>query len=359
MIEPEHGDDARASCVDRRGGRAGAPARRCCAAPPTRASTASRSTARRSTSDTVLLLANGARGQRAAARRRRAAARAALRGALARGLPRSSRATLARDGEGATQARDGARRAARARAAEAERAARRIANSMLVKTALFGGDPNWGRILQTVGAARVRARAARAREVAARRAWRSSATAPRPGRRRGARAARALRGAKEVEIAVDLGAGRGRGDGLDLRPHLRLRPDQRGVHDLARGSADSAGCARVASARAALLTPRHFTRSGSPQRCPASGRRRPRRTREPGRERRRHRTGAEAEPRRRSAWPETLRRGVRRPARPQPDPASDGRAMVDGLHADPLDGARRCSRPASTSATRRAAGTRA
>ncbi len=35
------------------------------------------------------------------------------------------------------------------------RAARRIANSLLVKTALFGGDPNWGRILQTVGAARV------------------------------------------------------------------------------------------------------------------------------------------------------------------------------------------------------------
>jgi glutamate N-acetyltransferase/amino-acid N-acetyltransferase len=34
-----------------------------------------------------------------------------------------------------------------------ERVARAIANSPLVKTALYGGDPNWGRIAQAVGAA--------------------------------------------------------------------------------------------------------------------------------------------------------------------------------------------------------------
>jgi glutamate N-acetyltransferase/amino-acid N-acetyltransferase len=34
---------------------------------------------------------------------------------------------------------------------EAERAARAIANSPLVKTALFGRDPNWGRIAQAAG----------------------------------------------------------------------------------------------------------------------------------------------------------------------------------------------------------------
>jgi glutamate N-acetyltransferase/amino-acid N-acetyltransferase len=34
-----------------------------------------------------------------------------------------------------------------------ERVARTIANSPLVKTALYGGDPNWGRIAQAVGAA--------------------------------------------------------------------------------------------------------------------------------------------------------------------------------------------------------------
>ncbi len=37
--------------------------------------------------------------------------------------------------------------------AEAERVARAIANSPLVKTALFGRDPNWGRIAQAAGAA--------------------------------------------------------------------------------------------------------------------------------------------------------------------------------------------------------------
>lgn len=37
--------------------------------------------------------------------------------------------------------------------AEAERVARAIANSPLVKTAFFGRDPNWGRIMQAVGQA--------------------------------------------------------------------------------------------------------------------------------------------------------------------------------------------------------------
>jgi glutamate N-acetyltransferase/amino-acid N-acetyltransferase len=35
----------------------------------------------------------------------------------------------------------------------AERVARAVANSPLVKTALHGGDPNWGRVIQAVGAA--------------------------------------------------------------------------------------------------------------------------------------------------------------------------------------------------------------
>lgn len=56
------------------------------------------------------------------------------------------------DGEGAVRVGrvqvDGA-----ASAAEAERVARAIANSPLVKTALFGRDPNWGRIAQAAGMA--------------------------------------------------------------------------------------------------------------------------------------------------------------------------------------------------------------
>jgi glutamate N-acetyltransferase/amino-acid N-acetyltransferase len=59
---------------------------------------------------------------------------------------------IVRDGEGAARAGrievSGA-----ADQAEAERVARAIANSPLVKTALYGRDPNWGRIAQAAGAA--------------------------------------------------------------------------------------------------------------------------------------------------------------------------------------------------------------
>ena len=37
--------------------------------------------------------------------------------------------------------------------ATVERVARAVANSPLVKAALFGGDANWGRIAQAIGAA--------------------------------------------------------------------------------------------------------------------------------------------------------------------------------------------------------------
>ncbi len=56
------------------------------------------------------------------------------------------------DGEGATRVgRVGVTEAASAE--EAERVARAIANSPLVKTALYGRDPNWGRIAQAAGMA--------------------------------------------------------------------------------------------------------------------------------------------------------------------------------------------------------------
>ncbi|MGX7132781.1 MULTISPECIES: bifunctional glutamate N-acetyltransferase/amino-acid acetyltransferase ArgJ [Enterococcus] len=57
---------------------------------------------------------------------------------------------IARDGEGATKLLE-----VRVVGAETVRAARkiskRIAQSMLVKTAMFGEDPNWGRILSAIG----------------------------------------------------------------------------------------------------------------------------------------------------------------------------------------------------------------
>jgi glutamate N-acetyltransferase/amino-acid N-acetyltransferase len=92
-----------------------------------------------STNDTVLLQASGASGQ-----------------PLPEGLLEAVLMQLAieivRDGEGA--ARTGRIEVSEAATqAEAERVARAIANSPLVKTALFGRDPNWGRIAQAAGAA--------------------------------------------------------------------------------------------------------------------------------------------------------------------------------------------------------------
>jgi glutamate N-acetyltransferase / amino-acid N-acetyltransferase len=92
-----------------------------------------------STNDTVLLQATGASGR-----------------PLPRGLLEAVLTQLAieivRDGEGATRV-GRAEVTEAASAEEAERVARAIANSPLVKTALFGRDPNWGRIAQAAGAA--------------------------------------------------------------------------------------------------------------------------------------------------------------------------------------------------------------
>ncbi len=92
-----------------------------------------------STNDAVMLQATGASGQ------------PLPEGLLDAVLLQLALAVVA-DGEGAT-------RVCRARvegardAGEAERVARAIANSPLVKTALYGSDPNWGRIAQAAGMA--------------------------------------------------------------------------------------------------------------------------------------------------------------------------------------------------------------
>jgi glutamate N-acetyltransferase / amino-acid N-acetyltransferase len=58
---------------------------------------------------------------------------------------------VARDGEGARRVARVVVRGGEPGAVDA--VARAVANSPLVKTALYGGDPNWGRIIQAVGAA--------------------------------------------------------------------------------------------------------------------------------------------------------------------------------------------------------------
>ena len=61
---------------------------------------------------------------------------------------------LARGGEGATKL-VGVRVHGAASEAEARQVSQTIANSLLVKTAIHGADPNWGRILAAAGRAGV------------------------------------------------------------------------------------------------------------------------------------------------------------------------------------------------------------
>lgn len=99
-----------------------------------------------STNDTVLLLANGKSG---------VYEKEAFKEALFK-VMHFLALEMVRDGEGATKlvtyrvtgAKDDR---------EAEIAAKALSDSLLVKTALFGEDPNWGRIASTIGASGVEA----------------------------------------------------------------------------------------------------------------------------------------------------------------------------------------------------------
>ncbi|MCH7579708.1 MAG: bifunctional ornithine acetyltransferase/N-acetylglutamate synthase, partial [Chloroflexi bacterium] len=97
--------------------------------------------------DTVLLMANGAAGGEVIGPHH--AALPLLAAAVERVAVTLTR-KLARDGEGATKlievrVRGGATLAA------ARRAAKSVAGSMLIKAAMFGNDPNWGRVLDAIG----------------------------------------------------------------------------------------------------------------------------------------------------------------------------------------------------------------
>lgn len=100
-----------------------------------------------STNDTVLILANGLAGNLEIRRGSRHGA--AFAGMLAETMAELSR-SLVRDGEGATKVIEITVTEARTQR-EAQRVAYAIANSNLVKTAFFGGDPNWGRIISAAG----------------------------------------------------------------------------------------------------------------------------------------------------------------------------------------------------------------
>lgn len=100
-----------------------------------------------STNDSVFLLASGESGVRVEAGSDDARLMGEALDALLLGLAIS----LVRDGEGAD--RIGRVKVTGGDQAVCERVARAVAESPLVKTALNGGDPNWGRIIQAAGMA--------------------------------------------------------------------------------------------------------------------------------------------------------------------------------------------------------------
>jgi glutamate N-acetyltransferase/amino-acid N-acetyltransferase len=109
-----------------------------------------------STNDTLLVMASGEMGGREL---RRPGEGAAFRAALAK-VCRALAWMMVRDGEGATRVLDVSVTGARSEA-DARLAAHAVATSPLVKTALHGGDPNWGRILAAVGRSGARFSASR------------------------------------------------------------------------------------------------------------------------------------------------------------------------------------------------------
>jgi glutamate N-acetyltransferase/amino-acid N-acetyltransferase len=150
-----------------------------------------------STNDCVMLLANGTGG---------AIVDDATYGEFVAGLRTVCHELalgIVRGGEGATKLVTVTVTGA-ASAADARRAAKAIANSLLVKTAIHGGDPNWGRLIAVAGRAGVAFELSRA----------AVAIGPvvlfrdgRPYDEAAPRAAEYLK-QKDVAVSVDLGSGR-------------------------------------------------------------------------------------------------------------------------------------------------------
>lgn len=152
-----------------------------------------------STSDTAVALASGVAGEVAEAELRQAIAAVCL------DLTRQ----LARDGEGATKLLTVEVTGARDRG-QAKRVAKAILNSPLVKTAVHGADPNWGRVAMAIGKNHddTDIDPERVRIV-----FGDLETYPAfPGEAELARLTEIMR-AEEVTIAVDLGVTDGSGDG--------------------------------------------------------------------------------------------------------------------------------------------------
>ncbi len=99
-----------------------------------------------SPNDTVLLLANGKSGEKVSATSKNCTLFQQALEAVCIYLAKA----IARDGEGATRLIEATVKGAES-LFDARQAARTIISSNLVKTAIHGGDPNWGRIIAAAG----------------------------------------------------------------------------------------------------------------------------------------------------------------------------------------------------------------
>jgi len=149
-----------------------------------------------STNDTVVLLANGASGVTIGDAEYGAFTKALRAVCLELALG------IVRGGEGATKLVTVNVTGAASRD-EARRTAKAIANSLLVKTAIHGGDPNWGRLIAVAGRAGVAFDPSRARVTIGPIVLFDNG---RPYDERASEAADYLT-RQEVTVAVDLGAG--------------------------------------------------------------------------------------------------------------------------------------------------------
>jgi glutamate N-acetyltransferase/amino-acid N-acetyltransferase len=149
-----------------------------------------------STNDTVILLANGASGATIGDAEYAPFAKALRAVCLELALG------IVRGGEGATKLVT-VNVTGAATAGEARRTAKAIANSLLVKTAIHGGDPNWGRLIAVAGRAGVAFNPGRARVTIGPVVLFEQG---RPYDERASAAAEYLK-RNEVAVSVDLGAG--------------------------------------------------------------------------------------------------------------------------------------------------------
>ena len=163
-----------------------------------------------STNDTVLLLANGSAGVDPS----RDAATWGLFEEAVQAVARWLALAIVRDGEGATRFLE-IRVSGAATETAAREVGRAVARSALVKTAIHGGDPNWGRVLAAAGAAgvalapdRLRLDAAGAADRDAPGPWLRLAEGGRTAHPDAA-AARAVFTAPWVMLQLDLGIGSG------------------------------------------------------------------------------------------------------------------------------------------------------